>query len=427
MFYQLHNNEYLLNADGYNLDDYKRITIEASPVYEIDDSKGHYKCQKIGDKDEKNQDDEDSDSWAPSSPTPLQSPQLSKKSLMFQTSYLRPRFILKSGVNVKNLLGGVPHNSFWNGNHLILNRDDDWLLNYMKVKDFEKLVEICYSHGAVEPSTELKNMFKKLTNNQTVRSLREMQLSMQQQLNLDDLLFYQKKWILSTVDNWLDYIELSSKNPLIKINSETGSSSESSSFALHTVDTNLHEKQLDIYFRDDILKIEPGNVEIAKDSIVKDTDKYNLNTNKSFRENIYEIYYTYDNLPTSKKEKIFEMDFMAFVISDNHIDTYVTRLVDYQLYISTKVYNMMYSKEFVVNELIGCMNRVLKIVLRMNQTVEIIRKAKVNDSDPLIDSPKKFKYFCDPRILPPTISETTTKKSGDRKKNIKKNTTKKNT
>ncbi|CAG8705172.1 952_t:CDS:2 [Funneliformis caledonium] len=252
-----------------------------------------------------------------------------------------------------------------------------------------------------------------------------MQLSMQQQLNLDDLLFYQKKWILSTVDNWLDYIELSSKNPLIKINNEShksasiyyslidrlalqyfralraGSSSESSSFALRTVDTNLHGNQPDIYFRDDILKIEPGNVEIAKDSIVKDTDKYNLDTNKSLQENIYEIYYIYDNLLTSKKEKIFEMDFMAFVIFDNHIDTYVTRLVDYQLYISTK--------------------------LRMNQTVKIMRKAKVDDSDPLIDSPKKFKYFCDPRILPPTISETTTEKSGSRKKNIKKNTTKKNT
>ncbi|CAG8705160.1 951_t:CDS:2 [Funneliformis caledonium] len=112
MFYQLHNDEYRLNADGYNLDDYKRITIEASPVYEIDNSKGHYKRQKIEDKDEENQNDEDSDSWAPSSPTPLQSPQLSKKSLMVQTSYLRPHLILKSGVNVKNLLGGVPHNNF---------------------------------------------------------------------------------------------------------------------------------------------------------------------------------------------------------------------------------------------------------------------------------------------------------------------------
>ena len=67
----------------------------------------------------------------------------------------------------------------------------------------------------------------------------------------------------------------------------------------------------------------------------------------------------------------------------------------------------------------------------MDQTVEIMRKAKVNDSNLLINSPKKFKYFCDPRILPPTISETTTEKSGGRKrnikKNIKKNTTKKNT
>src|SRR5437879_13320488 len=98
---------------------------------------------------------------------------------------------------------------------------------------------------------------------------------------------------------------------------------------------------------------------------------------------------------------------------------------------------MMYPTEFVVNELIGCMNRLLKMTvsesffviymllvytasyiyiltkkLRMDQTMEVMRKAKVDDSDPLIDSPKKFKYFCDPRILPSTISETVTEKSG---------------
>ena len=61
----------------------------------------------------------------------------------------------------------------------------------------------------------------------------------------------------------------------------------------------------------------------------------------------------------------------------------------------------------------------------MNQTVETMRKAKVDDSDPLIDSPRKFKYFCDPRISPPIIPVTTTEKSGSSKKNINKNTTKK--
>ncbi|CAG8795905.1 5183_t:CDS:2, partial [Dentiscutata erythropus] len=124
-------------------------------------------------------------------------------------------------------------------------------------------------------------MFKELTNAQTVRSLREMQLSMQRQLKFDDALFYLKKWILLTVDNWLDYIELSSKNPLTKTNSENhksasiyyslidrlaiqyfrtlraGSSSESSSSVLHKIDAKLRGKQPDIYFRDDILKIEP--------------------------------------------------------------------------------------------------------------------------------------------------------------------------
>lgn len=100
-------------------------------------------------------------------------------------------------------------------------RDNGWLLNYIEIEDLEEIVEICYSHGAVEVPMELKNMLKTLMNEKTVRSLREMQLSMQRQLNLDDILFYQKKWILSTIDNWLDYIELSSKNPLIKINSES--------------------------------------------------------------------------------------------------------------------------------------------------------------------------------------------------------------
>ncbi|CAB4423393.1 unnamed protein product [Rhizophagus irregularis] len=61
----------------------------------------------------------------------------------------------------------------------------------------------------------------------------------------------------------------------------------------------------------------------------------------------------------------------------------------------------------------------------MNQTVETMRKAKVNDSDPLIDSPIKFKYFCDPRISLPIIPVTTTEKSGSSKKNVNKNTNKK--
>ncbi|CAB4376045.1 unnamed protein product [Rhizophagus irregularis] len=245
----------------------------------------------------------------------------------------------------------------------------------------------------------------------------------------------------------LDYIELSSKNPLIKINSKShksasiyyspidrlaiqyfhalraGSSSESSSFTLHTVNANLHGKQPNIYFHDNILKVR--NVEIAKDDMIKDTNKYDLNTNKSLWENIYEIYYAYDSLLTSKKKKIFEMDFMSFMISDNHIDTYVTRLVDYQLYISTKVYDMTYPTEFAVNTLVDCMYSILKMVLRMNQTVETMRKAKVNNSDPLIDSPIKFKYFCDPRISPSIIPITTTEKLDSSKKNVNKNTNKK--
>lgn len=61
----------------------------------------------------------------------------------------------------------------------------------------------------------------------------------------------------------------------------------------------------------------------------------------------------------------------------------------------------------------------------MNQTVETMRKVKVNDSDPLIDSPIKFKYFCDPCISPPIIPITTTEKSDSSKKNVNKNTNKK--
>ncbi|RHZ80771.1 hypothetical protein Glove_132g25 [Diversispora epigaea] len=251
----------------------------------------------------------------------------------------------------------------------------------MEMEDFEKLVEICYFHGAVELQTKLKTMLKDLANNQTVRSCRKMQLLMQQQLNPDPL-FYKKKWISSTVDNWLDYIEISSKNPLIKINSEGHKSASIYYSLIDRISFHLNKVFL------------IGNVEIAKKSIIQDIDKYDLDTNKSLRENIYEIYYTYDNLPTSKKAKNFEMDFIAFVISDNHIDTYVTRLVDHQLYVSTK--------------------------LRMHQTVEIMRKAKMDDSDPLNDSPR-FRYFCDPRILPSTISEPITEKSSGRK-NTKKTT-----
>ncbi|CAB4477258.1 unnamed protein product [Rhizophagus irregularis] len=330
-----------------------------------------FKCQKIRDENKENLDDEDNDSWALPSPTlqllsqlPSQlgmamvtsqlPPQLPSQSHLSESSItLRLRIILKSGKNVKNLLNGVPLNRFWNRYYFMFDRDNSWLLNYMKIEDFEELVEICYSHGAVEVPIELKNMLK--TRNRFCQ-------------------------LLIT-----DYIELSSKNPLIKINSEShksasiyyslidrlaiqyfhalraGSSSESSSFTLHTVNANLHGKQPDIYFHDNILKVR--NVEIVKDDMIKDTNKYDLDTNKSLQENIYEIYYTYDSLPTSKKEKIFEMDFMSFVISDNHIDTYVTRLVDYQLYISTKVYDMTYPTEFAVNTLVSCMYSILKMVV----------------------------------------------------------------
>ncbi|CAG8803408.1 15605_t:CDS:2, partial [Dentiscutata erythropus] len=160
------------------------------------------------------------------------------------------------------------------------------------------------------------------------------------------------------------------------------------------------------------------NIEIAKDSMIQDAVKYDLDTNKSLQENIYEIQYTYDNLPTSKKEEIFDMNFIAFVISDS----YATRLVDHQLYISTKIFSMIYPTEFVANELISYMNKVLKMILLMNKTVEIMRKAKEDDSDPLVNSSKKFKYFCNPRILPPIFSKSTTRKSSGRKKNTKKNT-----
>ncbi|POG80638.1 hypothetical protein GLOIN_2v1764191 [Rhizophagus irregularis DAOM 181602=DAOM 197198] len=338
-----------------------------------------FKCQKIRDENKENLDDEDNDSWALPSPTLQLLSQLPSQLGMAMVTVITGHDQLITMTDI--------------------GRDNSWLLNYMKIEDFEELVEICYSHGAVEVPIELKNMLK--TRNRFCQ-------------------------LLIT-----DYIELSSKNPLIKINSEShksasiyyslidrlaiqyfhalraGSSSESSSFTLHTVNANLHGKQPDIYFHDNILKI-------VKDDMIKDTNKYDLDTNKSLQENIYEIYYTYDSLPTSKKEKIFEMDFMSFVISDNHIDTYVTRLVDYQLYISTKVYDMTYPTEFAVNTLVSCMYSILKMVV-----------VKVNDSDPLIDSPIKFKYFCDPCISPPIIPITTTEKSDSSKKNVNKNTNKK--
>ena len=56
----------------------------------------------------------------------------------------------------------------------------------------------------------------------------------------------------------------------------------------------------------------------------------------------------------------------------------------------------------------------------MNQSMKIMCKAKVDNLDPLINSPKKFKYFCDPHILPLIISKSTTEKSDSKKKNIKK-------
>ena len=100
-----------------------------------------------------------------------------------------PRFILKSGTIVKDLLNCIPHNSFWNGNHLILDRSNGWLLNgYVELEDFEELVEICYSHGAVELPIELKVMLKELMKNHTALSMRKMQ----QKLGLDDPYFYQK-------------------------------------------------------------------------------------------------------------------------------------------------------------------------------------------------------------------------------------------
>ncbi|CAJ0885087.1 7767_t:CDS:2 [Entrophospora sp. SA101] len=342
-----------------------KTNIETSLIEEINSSKRkirHFKDHVL----EQTKGDEYSDLHVPSSPTPFSSLQLLKEYSIAQSSYSsRLCFILKSGTIVKDLLDHIPHNSFWSGNHLILDKSNGWLLNgYMKLEDFEELVEICYSHGAVGLPIELKLMLKKLMKNHT-RSHKSASI------------YY----------SLIDRLALQYFRTL-----RAGSSSESSLFALHEVDANLRAKQPDIYFRDDILKVEPGNVEIAKDGLIQDIVKYDLDTNKSLRENIYEIYYTYDNLPTSKKEKIFEMDFIAFVISDNHIDTYVTRLVDNQLYISTK--------------------------LRMNQTVETMRKAKMDDADPLIDSPKKFTYFYDPRILPSVISK---KKSSDKKKNTKKN------
>ncbi|CAJ0638508.1 9380_t:CDS:2, partial [Entrophospora sp. SA101] len=53
-----------------------------------------------------------------------------------------------------------------------------------------------------------------------------------------------------------------------------GSSSESSSFSLHKVDASLHAKQPDIYFCDDILKVEPGNVEVTKDGVIQDIENF---------------------------------------------------------------------------------------------------------------------------------------------------------
>ncbi|CAG8692861.1 14251_t:CDS:2, partial [Racocetra fulgida] len=80
--------------------------------------------------------------------------------------------------------------SFYSSRPRLILKNDAWLLDgHMEVED---LVEICYSYGAVEVAMELKNMFKELTNAQTVRSFREMQLSMQWQLNLDDELFHLK-------------------------------------------------------------------------------------------------------------------------------------------------------------------------------------------------------------------------------------------
>ncbi|CAJ0768648.1 18379_t:CDS:2, partial [Entrophospora sp. SA101] len=143
---------------------------------------------------------------------------------------------------------------------------------------FEELINNCHSNSSIELPIELKVILKELHQTKmTVKTLREKQLSMFKELNTDDILFYQKKWILTTLDNWLDYIELSSTNPLIKENSEgyksasiyyslidqlalhyfhtlqSASSSESSLFLLHKIDPSLCGRQPDIYFCDDVL------------------------------------------------------------------------------------------------------------------------------------------------------------------------------
>ncbi|CAH1763403.1 4809_t:CDS:2 [Entrophospora sp. SA101] len=249
-----------------------------------------------------------------------------------------------NGTAIRDILNDVPHNEFWNGHHLILDRDNGWLVEngHMNSQEFEELINNCHSNSSIELPIELKVILKELHQTKmTVKTLREKQLSMFKELNTDDILFYQKKWILTTLDNWLDYIELSSTNPLIKENSEgyksasiyyslidqlalhyfhtlqSASSSESSLFLLHKIDPSLCGRQPDIYFCDDVLNDVKRNVEIAKDNMVEDACKYNLDTNKSLRENIYEINYAYDNLPSSYKSKIFDMDFTSFVISDN--------------------------------------------------------------------------------------------------------------
>jgi hypothetical protein len=50
----------------------------------------------------------------------------------------------------------------------------------------------------------------------------------------------------------------------------------------------------------------------------------------------------------------------------------------------------------------------------MNQTVKTIHKAKMYNSDLLIDLPRKFKYFYDPYISPFIIPITITEKLGSR-------------
>ncbi|CAG8568458.1 9766_t:CDS:1, partial [Cetraspora pellucida] len=76
--------------------------------------------------------------------------------------------IFKSRTIIRNLLADVLHNGFWNGNHLILDRDNVWLVDgYIKVKDFEEFIEVCYSYSTLEVSMELRIMFKELANIQT--------------------------------------------------------------------------------------------------------------------------------------------------------------------------------------------------------------------------------------------------------------------